>query len=70
MGRVAAIGESVRTQGLALAGVLLLPGDDPEQVQASWDSVPEDVSLILVTDQAAGVLGPTAGDRMVVVMPP
>ena len=28
MGRVAAIGESVRVQGLSLAGVLVLPGED------------------------------------------
>ena len=40
MGRVAAIGEAVRVQGFALAGVLVLPGDEPAAVRASWAALP------------------------------
>ena len=36
MGGIAAIGEAMRVQGLGLAGVLVLPGDNPEQVRTSW----------------------------------
>ncbi len=57
MGRVAAIGESVRVQGLALAGVLVLPGDDAEQARASWSALPTDVDVVILTPPASDALG-------------
>jgi len=49
MGRVAAIGESVRVQGFALAGVLVLPGEGPEEARASWGGLPSDVDVVILT---------------------
>ena len=49
MGRVAAIGEAVRVQGLSLAGVLLLPGEGPAEVASSWADLPPDVEVVILT---------------------
>jgi vacuolar-type H+-ATPase subunit F/Vma7 len=70
MGRIAAIGESIRVQGFALAGVLILPGDDPDAVRASWSSLPPDVEVVLLTPQAADALDPGAPGPLTAVMPP
>jgi vacuolar-type H+-ATPase subunit F/Vma7 len=70
MGRIAAIGESIRVQGFALAGVLILPGDDPEAVRVSWSSLPADVEVVLLTPRAADALDPDASGPLTVVMPP
>jgi vacuolar-type H+-ATPase subunit F/Vma7 len=69
MGRVAAIGESVRVQGLALAGVLVLPGDDAGTAAASWSALPEDVDVVILTEQAAAYLGARSGGPLTVVLP-
>ena len=69
MGRVAAIGESVRVQGLALAGVLVLPGDDAGAAVASWSALPEDVDVVILTEQAAAALGARSGGPLTVVLP-
>ncbi|MGB8385023.1 MAG: hypothetical protein WCG47_27925 [Dermatophilaceae bacterium] len=70
MGRVAAIGESVRVEGLGLAGVLILPGDDPEEVRSSWAALPTDVAVVVLTPSAAEVLDDERLARLTVVMPP
>lgn len=70
MGRVAAIGESVRVQGLSLAGILLMPGDDEAQVHDSWSALPEDVEVVILTPTAAAALGPGRVGPLTVVMPP
>lgn len=70
MGRIAAIGESIRVQGFALAGVVILPGDDPDAVRASWRSLPADVEVVLLTPQAADALDPDVPGPLIAVMPP
>jgi hypothetical protein len=70
MGRVAAIGEAVRLQGLSLAGVLLLPGDDAAEVLASWTDLPEDVEVVILTPRASAALGSHGTGPLTVVMPP
>ena len=70
MGRVAAIGQSSRVEGLRLAGVLVLPGEDVSEVRASWASVPDDVSVVMLTPAAAEVLEPVRHARLTVVLPP
>jgi hypothetical protein len=70
MGRVAAIGESVRVQGLALAGVLVMPGDDAVEARASWTALPADVDVVILTERAQGAIGPTAIGPLTVVLPP
>ena len=69
MGRVAAIGEAVRLQGLSLAGVLLLPGDDAAEVLASWADLPEDVEVVILTPRAGAALGTPRTGPLTVVMP-
>ncbi|MFD8307521.1 hypothetical protein ACFV29_35125 [Streptomyces sp. NPDC059690] len=73
MGHIAAIGEPLRILGLASAGVLLRPAEDPAAARAAWHALPPDVHLVLLTPSAADALGPEAADaqeRLVAVMPP
>ena len=70
MGRIAAIGSSLRVQGLALAGVLPLPGDDPDEVRDSWSRLPDDVEIVLLTPEAAEALAPVPPEPLTAVMPP
>ncbi len=69
MGRVAAIGEAVRLQGLSLAGVLLLPGEDAAEVLANWTDLPEDVEVVILTPRASAALGTQGTGPLTVVMP-
>lgn len=69
MGRVAAIGEAIRVQGFALAGVLTLPGDTPADARASWLVLPSDVDVVILTPQAAEALATTRSGPLRVVMP-
>ncbi len=70
MGRVAAIGEAVRVQGLALAGVIVLPADGPAEARASWAALPPDVEVVILTPRAAGALDSERTGPLEVVMPP
>ena len=73
MARVAVVGESVRVQGFALAGALVLPAEDPAQVRAAWRSLPAGVAVVVLTPHAAAALGETLSARagpLTVVMPP
>lgn len=67
---VAAIGADVLVRGLALAGVLVLPAEEPDAVRDAWRDLPSDVGLVLLTPDAAACLGDEV-DRgpMVAVMP-
>lgn len=70
MGRIAAIGPVVRVQGLGLAGVLVLPGEDDEQVRSSWAALPDDVDLVILAPEAAGIVGASGPGPLRAVMPP
>lgn len=71
MGGIAVIGETTRVAALGLAGVLVVPAEDPEQVLAAWESLPDDVTLVLLTPAAARQPRPAAGrDVLTAVMPP
>jgi vacuolar-type H+-ATPase subunit F/Vma7 len=72
MARAAAIGESSRVQGYALAGALVYPAGDEAEVRAAWQSLPGDVEVVVVTARAAAWLGEELTARPVplpVVMP-
>ncbi|MFE7172932.1 hypothetical protein [Streptomyces sp. NPDC057616] len=72
MTHVAAIGERQRVVGLATAGVVVLPAEDPEAVLAAWSGLPAEVGLVILTPAAAAVLGSgplDAQDRLTAVMP-
>lgn len=72
MGTVAALGEHMRVRGFALAGVEVFAAEGGEDVRAAWRSLPEDVSLVIVTPAAAGALGAELEEArfLTAVMPP
>jgi vacuolar-type H+-ATPase subunit F/Vma7 len=70
MGRVAAIGEAVRVQGLSLAGVLILPAEGADEVRARWRDLPTDVEVVILTPRAQAALGTLRTGPLAVVMPP
>lgn len=72
MGRIAAIGELVRIQGLALAGARQHPAADDAAVLAAWHSLGDDVDLVILTPAAAAALAAVAaepGSPPTVVLP-
>jgi vacuolar-type H+-ATPase subunit F/Vma7 len=69
MGGIAAIGEAHRVQGLGLAGVLVLPAEDPDEVRLRWSGLPGDVALVILTPRADEALADRAIDPLTVVMP-
>jgi hypothetical protein len=69
-GTIAAIGEEVLLRGLGLAGVQVLPADQPEAVRAAWRGLPDPVALVILTPAAAAALaGRDCGGRLVAVLP-
>lgn len=70
-GRVAAIGAEVTVQGFGLAGALVLPADGPEQVRAAFRSLPNDVTVVILTRDASAALPELAGATLplTVVLP-
>ncbi|WP_329268316.1 hypothetical protein [Streptomyces sp. NBC_01451] len=73
MAHIAAIGERLRIAGLASAGVVLHPAQDPEAVRTAWHGLAPDVDLVILTPAAAEVLGegPVDGQGpLIAVMPP
>ncbi|MEU8617819.1 V-type ATP synthase subunit F [Streptomyces sp. NPDC048623] len=71
MGTVAAVGEHMRVRGFVLAGVDVFPAEHAEEVREAWRSLPDQVSLVIVTSAAAEALGPELEDArfLTVVMP-
>jgi vacuolar-type H+-ATPase subunit F/Vma7 len=71
--RAAVIGETVRVQGYALAGAVVYPAEDADQVRAAWRSLPPDITVVVLTARAAAWLGAAPQRRdgiLSVVMPP
>ena len=70
MGTIAALGEAQRIQGLGLAGVLVVPAEQPEEVRDRWAALPADVVLVILTPRARAALGAVPAGPLTVVMPP
>ena len=70
-GRVAALGAQVRVQGFALAGATVVAADDADSVRSGWHGLPGDVSVVILTPEAADALSGVLPDprRLTVVMP-
>jgi vacuolar-type H+-ATPase subunit F/Vma7 len=58
--RVAAIGTETLVAGYGLAGALVLPAEDDDDVRAAWASLGEDVEVVVLTGAASRVLGEVA----------
>ncbi len=71
MGSVVVLGEAGRIAAFALGGAIVTPADDPEAVRRAWDALPDDVSLVVLTERAAAALqGQRLGhEALRVVMP-
>lgn len=71
MARIAVIGESGKVLGFGLAGAIVLPAEEPEAVLEAWQSLGEDVAVVVLTSRAARTLaGRTASWPLTAVMPP
>jgi hypothetical protein len=71
MAKVAVIGESGKVLEFGLAGAIVLPAEGPEAVLAAWQSLGEDVAVVVLTSRAARTLaGRTASWPLTAVMPP
>ena len=57
-GTVAALGETALVQGFALAGARVVSADDGAAVRSAWRTLPPDVTVVILTPNAARVLGP------------
>jgi vacuolar-type H+-ATPase subunit F/Vma7 len=70
MAHVAVIGEDVRVEGFGLAGAIVCRARGEAQVRAAWESLAEDVAVVVLTPAAAAELaGVPRGGRLTVVMP-
>lgn len=72
MGLLVVLGEAARVATFALGGATVIPAEDPDGVRREWEALPDDVAVVVLTDQAAAALGPDAArrDRVLrVVMP-
>ncbi|MCX5165244.1 V-type ATP synthase subunit F [Streptomyces sp. NBC_00264] len=58
MGTVTAIGARTSVCGLALAGVDVLVAEEPDAVRRAWRALPGTTGLVILTAEAAEVLGP------------
>ena len=73
MARIAVVGERARVEGFALGGALVGPADDPREARAAWESLGDDVAVVVLTPRAAAWLGDERERRpgvLTVVMPP
>ena len=53
MSRVAVIGEEVRIQGFALAGVITCPAETEDEARSAWRSLGGEVAVVILTPRAA-----------------
>lgn len=56
MSHVAVIGAQPAVQGYGLAGALVRVADDPEAVRRAWQTLPADVSVVVLTRAAQAAL--------------
>jgi hypothetical protein len=61
--RAAVIGEPLLFYGYGLAGALLCPASDQAAAVRAWKGLPADVSVAILTEQAARWLADELGGR-------
>jgi vacuolar-type H+-ATPase subunit F/Vma7 len=69
MSRIAVLGESPRVDGWALAGATVLAAEGSDAVTRAWEALPGDVAVVVLSPQAALLLGERTGERLVVCLP-
>ncbi|MGZ4307303.1 MAG: V-type ATP synthase subunit F [Solirubrobacteraceae bacterium] len=63
MSLVAAIGESARVAGYALAGVAVHAAGDAEAVREAWKALSNEVACVIMTSAAHSALGARLDER-------
>lgn len=56
MGRLAAIGGHPSVSGFRLVGAIVVEAEGPAEVRAAWESLPEDVAVVMLAPEAARAL--------------
>ena len=69
MRRVAVLGESPRVDCWALAGAVVVPAAGTEAVLRAWNNLAGDVEAVILTPDAARILGERTSARLVAVLP-
>ncbi len=59
---VVGIGDPVPLRGYALTGLAIRPAQTPAQVRAAWDALPAGTELVVLTPEAAAILGDRTTD--------
>ena len=63
MGLLVVLGEAARVASFALGGATVIPAEDPDAVRRSWEALPDDVAVVVLTEQAATALEHPAARR-------
>lgn len=63
MNRVVVLGELGRVGGFRLAGATVIEAAGPEEVDRAWRALPTDTTLLILTPQAAAVVGARLAER-------
>lgn len=72
MNRIAALGAAADVDGFALAGALVVVAEDDESIDAQWDTLPNDIAVLILTATAEARLAVRLQERrrlLTVVMP-
>jgi vacuolar-type H+-ATPase subunit F/Vma7 len=54
---VAAIGSPVDVAGFGLAGAVVLPAEDDDEARRAWQSLSDDIAVVILTEAAARAIG-------------
>jgi len=63
MNRIVVLGEPGRVGGFRLAGVNVMEAAGSGELDAAWEALPPDTSLLILTAAAAEQLGPRLEER-------
>lgn len=72
MGRIGVLGDRHRIQGFAMAGVEAFAAQTEDDLTATWQNLPSDLAVLILTPQAATALAERLRERrdlLVAVLP-
>jgi len=70
MTNIAALGESHRVEGFALAGASVIVAADAEAVRDAWARLADDIEVVVLTPAAAAAIGSSLPPRPLTVVLP
>jgi vacuolar-type H+-ATPase subunit F/Vma7 len=63
MSRVVVLGDPIWVGGFALGGATVTPATTADAVRAAWDDLPDDAGVLVMTAEAAKILGDRLEER-------